>query len=132
MLNTKNAKRLGFKITEKGKTLPITYWIPKMHKNPTGACFIIAFKICSAKQISTSVSNIFKLVFFQIESFLKNAKFLLNYKTFYVLQNSDLIIHSLNNMNKKTCQIYLLHTKLPHYGLKSKLLFIVDFAFKGG
>ena len=30
-------KHLGFKIAEKEKTLLIMYWIPKMHKNPTGA-----------------------------------------------------------------------------------------------
>ena len=30
--NTEYTKRLGFKITEKEKALPIMYWIPKMHK----------------------------------------------------------------------------------------------------
>ena len=43
---------MGFEITEKEKTLPIMYWIPKMHKNPTGARFIIASKKYSTKQIS--------------------------------------------------------------------------------
>ena len=42
--NTKYTRRLGCKITEKEKTLPIMYWIRKMHKNPIGARFIIAFK----------------------------------------------------------------------------------------
>ena len=31
--DTEYTKCLGFKITEKEKTLPIMYWIPKMHKN---------------------------------------------------------------------------------------------------
>ena len=46
---TEYTKRLGFKVTEKERTLPIMYWIPRMHKNPTGAHFIIASKICSTK-----------------------------------------------------------------------------------
>lgn len=52
------------------------YWIPKLHKNPARARFIIASKICFNKQISKSVSNVFKLIYAQIENFQKNAKFL--------------------------------------------------------
>ena len=36
-------KGLGFKITEKEKILPNMYWIPKIHKNPTGIRFTICF-----------------------------------------------------------------------------------------
>ena len=61
------------------------YWIPKMHKNTTGVRFIIAPKIHSTKQISKYASNFFKLVYFQIENFYKNAKFLSNYSKFWVL-----------------------------------------------
>ena len=49
-------------------------WIPIMNKNPVGASFIISSKICSAKQISKSVSNVLKLIYSQV--FHKNAKFL--------------------------------------------------------
>ena len=104
--NTKYTKRLGFKITEKEKTLPIMYWIPKMHKNSTGARFIIAYRICSTKQISKSVSNAFKLVCSKTENFHKNTKFLSNYNKSWILQNSKPSIQSLNNINKKACQIY--------------------------
>ena len=62
------------------------YWIHKMHKNPTAACFIIASKICSTKQISKYVSIVFN-------SF---TNFLSNYNKFWVLQNSEPIIQSLN------------------------------------
>lgn len=33
----------------KRKKLPIMYWISKIHNNLTGACLIIASKICSTK-----------------------------------------------------------------------------------
>ena len=85
--NTEYAKRFGFKITEKEKRLPIMYWIPKRHKNPTGARFIIAFKISTTKQISKSVFSVFKLAYFQIEV--------------WVLQNSDPLNQSLKNKWKK-------------------------------
>ena len=54
-----------------------------MYKNPGGARFIIAFEICSTKQISKFVvSSVFKLVYSQIENFRKNAKLLSNYSEF--------------------------------------------------
>ena len=57
-----HTKRLRFKITEKEKALPIIYWIPKVHKNAAGAHFITASKIRSKKQISKTVSNVFKFL----------------------------------------------------------------------
>lgn len=64
--STQYTKRLGFKTTEKEKTLPNMYWIPKIHKNPTGARFIIASKISPTKQISESSSKAFKLIYSKI------------------------------------------------------------------
>ena len=58
------------------------YWISKVDKNPTGARFIIASKLCSTKQISKLVSYVFNLVYSKIENFHKNAKFLSNFKHF--------------------------------------------------
>ena len=58
------------KFKEKEKTLPIMYFIPKMHKNPTSVAFIIASKVGSAKQISKSVFNVFKLVYSQSKNVL--------------------------------------------------------------
>ena len=60
-----------------------------LHKNPTGVRFVIASKICFAKQISKYVSNVFKLLYSQIGNFHKNAKFLSSFNRFWVLQNSD-------------------------------------------
>ena len=79
-----------------------------------------------------------KLVHSQIENFHKNAKLLSNCNTFWVLQNSDSIIQSLNNIIKKsvpniaTYDFSTLYTKLHHDKLKSQLSYIVDFTFKGG
>ena len=77
--NNEYTKRLGFKITEKEKALPTMSCTPKMHKNSTGASFIIASKMCFTKQISKFISNPFILIYFQIENFYKNAKFISNY-----------------------------------------------------
>ena len=104
-------------------------WIPEMHKNPTGARFTIVSKICSTKQISKSVSNVFKLIYSQIENFCENANFLSNYNNLWVLQNFDSIIQFIKKYVKS---ISTLCTKLRHDKLKSKPSSIVDVALKGG
>ena len=45
--------------------LPCIYWLPKMHKIPSGARFIIAGKKCINKQLSKHVTSAFKLCYNQ-------------------------------------------------------------------
>lgn len=137
--NLQYTKRLNMAVEETELDLPVMYWIPKKHKNPTGKRFIIASKLCSTKQISTAVSNAFKLVYSQVENFHKKAKFLSNYNKFWVLQNSKPIIDTLNKINKKqnaksisTFDFSTLYTKLPHEKLIKELSSIIDFVFEGG
>ena len=137
--NVTYSQKLGFKITNNEKELPIMYWTPKFHKKPYGTRFIVASKQCSTKQLSKSVSSAFKLMYNQIENFHKKSKFLQNYNKFWVLQNSDPIIATLDSINKRknaksitTYDFSTLYTKLPHDKLIEKLLLLIDFVFEGG
>ena len=137
--NITYTKRMGFEVNDKEKSLPIMYWTPKMHKTPVGARFIIASKHCSTKAISKAVSSIFQLIFRQTENFHKKAKYISNYNTFWVLQNVDPVIHTMNAINKRKCaksistyDFSTLYTKLPHEKLISRLSQVVDFVFDGG
>ena len=58
--NIDYTKKLKLEPNEKDYSLPCMYWIPKKHKKPTGKRFIIASKHCSTKQISSTVSLVFK------------------------------------------------------------------------
>ena len=69
--NIMYSERLELEVEDEEKDLPSMYWIPKMHKDPPGARFIIASKQCSTKKISKSVSSAFKLMYSQIENFHK-------------------------------------------------------------
>ena len=46
---------------KKFNCLPCIYWLPKMHKIPSGARFVIAGKNCINKQVSKHVTSAFKL-----------------------------------------------------------------------
>ena len=137
--NVEYTERLGHTISDDDKVLPIMYWIPKMHKTPMGHRFIVASKICCTKKVSKSVSNVFKLIFGQVESFHRKAKFNSHYQKFWVLQNVDPVIEILKKINKRknaksisTFDFSTLYTKIPHKDLIDKLSKIITFVFEGG
>lgn len=137
--NVNYSKRLGVEVSEKDLELPIMYWTPKKHKQPTGIRFIIASKHCSSKGISKSISQVFKLIYRQVENFHTRAKFLSNYNKFWVLQNCNPVLESLNRINKKqnaksisTFDFSTLYTKIPHDKLIKELSDVIDFVFDAG
>ena len=132
-------KHLKLDVQNENNKLPIMYWMPKMHKNPIGMRFIIASKHCSNKPLSKTISNIFKLIFNQIQHFHKNQKFMKNYNTFWVLNNIEPVIENIERINKRnnaksisTFDFSTLYTKIPHPQLIEKLNCIIDFVFDGG
>ena len=44
------------------KTLPIMYWLPKMHKTTTGARLIVASRKCSINALSKALKLFFKKI----------------------------------------------------------------------
>ena len=128
---------LKFFIGSKDKTLPIMYWIPKLNKNPVGSRFIIVSKSCLTKPLSKAVSNVFKLIYSQIENFHRKSKFLSNYNKFWVLQNVDPVIESINIINRKnkansiaTFDFSNFFTTLPYDKLIQRLCNVIDFIFE--
>ena len=133
------SEKLGYTISEKEKDLPTMYWIPKMHKNPIKHRFIFASNSCSTKQLSTTVSNTFKLIHRQTENFHRFSKIDANYNKFWVIQNTDPVLAILKKINgKKSAKIIscfdfsTLYTNIPHNNILDKLNALVEFAFKGG
>ena len=56
---------------EEFNCLPCIYWLPKMHKIPSGARFTIAGKKCTNKQLSKHITPAFKLCYSQIDAYHK-------------------------------------------------------------
>ena len=54
--------------------LPCIYWVPKIHKIPSGARFIIAAKKCINKQLSKHITSTFKLRYSQIDAYKKKQQ----------------------------------------------------------
>ena len=81
--------------------LPCIYWLPKMHKTPSGARFIIAGKKCINSQLSKHVTSTFKLCYSQIDAYHKKSYYFSWTKTFWVIQNNLLPLECINKINKR-------------------------------
>ena len=66
----------NMKIPEEMHTLPDIYWLPKLHKTPIKARFIIASQKCTLKNLNKDVTSIFKLAYNQVRRYnLKASTF---------------------------------------------------------
>ena len=126
--NLENSTHLKLSNGSKDKSLPIMYWIPKLHKIPVCSQLlkIVQLSFCS-KQFPMYL-NLFKL-----------TKFLSNYNKFWVLQNVDFAMENISIFNRKkkpksvaTYDFSTLCTTLPHDKLIKRLCNFIDFVFEGG
>ena len=122
---------------EEFNCFPCIYWLPKMHKIPSGARFIIAGKKYINKQLSKHVTSAFKLCYSQIDAYHKKKHFS-GTKTFWVIQNNSFPLEYINKINKRknakqisTFDFSTLYTKIPYNKLLVILYKVVDFVFKG-
>ena len=120
--NNKNfCNKFDLQVVQDFQSLPIMYWMPKLHKNPIGSRFIIASKKCSTKPLSTVISRVFKMIFAHVESFHKKSHFYSSFKKFWVVQNSFPVLKKLDQINMKknakslyTFDFSTLYTTIPH------------------
>ena len=138
--NTKDLKSLfNLCVTTENQVLPHIYWIPKMYKKPIKFRFIIAAPKCSIKPLSKAVTSVFKLFFQQIESYNRKSYFYSGIKTFWVIQNNEPVLNSVNKINARkrakcisSFDFSTMKTKIPHNKLLEELNELIDFSFQGG
>ena len=126
-------------VNDDDKRLPLNYWLPKLHKTPIKARFIIAAPKCSTKPLSKAITAVFKLMFAQIKAYNKEYSFYSGINTFWTILNNQPVINTINNLNERkkansvTCfDFSTLYTKIPHAKLLKVLNELIDFCFKGG
>ena len=133
------AKDFNISVPKDMRTLPDIYWLPKLHKTPIKARFIIASRKCSLKKLSKDVTSIFKLAYDQVERYNQKASIFSGIKSFWVIQNSLPVLNTLDKINLKnkaktlsSFDFSTLYTNIPHVKLFKELSEIIKFIFKGG
>ena len=83
--------------------LPKMYWLPKVHKIPIKARFIVAYPKPSIKSLAKVVTiSAFQLFSKQIENFYIICRFCSGVNTFWALQNDRPVIDTINKLNKRS------------------------------
>ena len=72
-----------------------------MHKNPSGARFIIASKCCVTKKAAQCGTAIFKVFQAQVEAYHKKARFYSGVKSFWVIQNNQPVLDTIKKLNER-------------------------------
>ena len=119
-------------ITELDKSLPIMYWLPKIHKTLVGVRFIVVSYYCITNPLSDKIS---KMIFNTVESFHKKSLFYSGCKKFWVVQNSFPIATMINKINVKkkfisTFDSSTLYTTILHKFLLKVPSEVINFFFK--
>ena len=134
-LTSNAAKKCDLKITEQDKTLPIMYWLTKIHKTLIDARFIVASKNYSTRLCLMWLLRFSKWSLTILKVFIEKTCFTHALKSFWVAQNSFSVVPKLNKINIKkkaksisTFDFTILYTIIPH-NLVNKVLF-VTFIFK--
>ena len=132
-------KKFSFKnIPIEQHCLPNMDWLPKMHKTPIKARFIVAAPKCSVKPLSKAITKIFKMFLNKIEAYNEKSRFFSGVNTFWVVQSNKQVTKSLRQLNKygkarsiSTFDFSTLYTNIPHDKLLEVLNSIIDFCFQG-
>ena len=126
-------------ISADNQCLPNMYWLPKMHKNPIKARFIIGSSKSSIKPLSKAITSAFRLFYRQIENYNDKLRFYTGVNTFWVVQNNKPVIDAMKKLNARnkaksisTFDFSTLYTKLPHNKLLHVLNKLIDFCYNGG
>ena len=128
----------GIDIEESNLVLPGMHWLPKKHKNPSKARFIVAASLCTLKPLARSLTSVFKLFQKQVENYNLKGQFFSGVKPFWIIQDKQPVIKAIKNLNKRRCaksittfDFSTLYTKIPHIKLNDVLHELTDFCFKG-
>lgn len=118
--------------------LPFMYWIPKFHKNPPKARFIVSSADCTTKSISKPLSQILKLLQRMHRAYCSSISFArAGQNRMFIVENSAAVVAVLDSISKRgkslgTFDFSTLYTCIPLTKLLEAMEWIVLKGFKGG
>jgi len=126
--NVKLLNNLDIAIPSKDMTIPLIYWLPKMHKNPYKERFIAGSKHCTTKTISVTLTKILTVIKDGLCKYCDKVYETSNINQMFILKNSKTLLETLENLQHikhrslKTFDFTTLYTTIPHRQLKSRLV----------
>ena len=124
-------------VCEQHERLPSFYWLPKLHKTPSGTRFIAASNRCTTKQLSALLTPCFKNIITHFKQYCNGIYKHTGVNCFWIIDNSKEVLDRLQNINKNSratsfdsYDFATLYTNIPHDELKNNIRVLVREAFK--
>ena len=117
------SRDMGVEVSEAMRDIPVIYWIPKMHKNPTSQRFIAGSKFCTIKNLSKLFSKALKLILSHLENYNRTVFQRSGLKYFWIIDNSLEFLDNIKHLKTDNIETYdfsTLYTSLPHGKIREK------------
>jgi len=114
-------KNYNIKISDKDSSIPLLFWIPKLHKNPYKSRFIAGASNCTTKQLSVEVTLCLKTIRNHFSKYCTAINKHTGINCFWSINNSMEFISKIKNMKAKSIDSFdfsTLYTNLPLTSLK--------------
>ena len=113
-ITNKNKKDLKIKfgvdkILIENHQLPNMCCMPKMHKNPIKARFIVASLKSAINRLARTITSGFGLLFRHIKTSNDKCRFFIGVNTFWVVQNNKPIMDAMNGLNERKKATFVSH-----------------------
>ena len=121
------SETLGIEVKEEMRDIPIIYWIPKQHKNPTSQRFIAGSKFCTIKMLSKLFLKFLKLILSHLTNYNRTVFTRSGLKYFWIIDNSLSFLENIKDLKTDHLETYdfsTLYTSLPHSEIKDKFKLI--------
>ena len=129
-------KSVNVDVKTESKKLPFIYWIPKFHKNPVKARFIVSSSVCATKQVANYISKSLKLIMRGRKRYCEIIEEFTGTKRWWVIDNNHDVLEIIKRINENRCaksvatyDFSTLYTNIPHNSLKEALSIIVEKCF---
>ena len=91
-------KSLGIELSNNDKRLPYLYWTPKLHKSPVKHRFIASSSNCTAKQLSSLLTEILTVIKTGLEKYCSIKTSHTGVNNMWIFKNSTNLLSSLSHL----------------------------------
>ena len=121
-------------ISENQETLPMLYWLPKLHKQPYKSRFIANSGSCTTAELSKLLTSCLTAIKNSLIKYCDPCYERDGINRFWSIKNSNEVLNKLNSKGFKastlsTYDFSTLYTTLPHHLIKDKLIDLIEHMF---
>lgn len=122
----------GITVESDNKTIPILYWIPKLHKNPIKPRFICSAFKCTLKPLSVYMNKILKVIKAHFKKYCKVIEINTGIKHYFSINSTKEFLEQIKGINFQNINTYdfsTLYTNLDLVDIKEALVKLINLIF---